>query len=108
MNNRNHRKIIVIDGQLGYVGGFNIGDEYLGLGKLGYWRDTHLRIQGDAVDALQLRFILDWNSQAHRPQFEYDENIFLKRINHSVMRQSRLLQVVPPVTGIKLNMVIQK
>ena len=36
MNNRNHRKIIVIDGQLGYVGGFNIGDEYLGLGKLGY------------------------------------------------------------------------
>ena len=66
MNNRNHRKII-IDGQLGYVGGFNIGDKYLGLGKLGYWRDTHLRIQGDAVDALQLRFILDWNSQAHRP-----------------------------------------
>ena len=107
MNNRNHRKIIVIDGQLGYVGGFNIGDEYLGLGKLGYWRDTHLRIQGDAVDALQLRFILDWNSQAHRPQFEYDEKYFPKRINHSVMRQSRLLQVVPPVTGIKLNMVIQ-
>ncbi len=76
MNNRNHRKIIVIDGQLGYVGGFNIGDEYLGLGKLGYWRDTHLRIQGDAVDALQLRFILDWNSEAHRPQFEYDAGAF--------------------------------
>lgn len=79
MNNRNHRKIIVIDGQLGYVGGFNIGDEYLGLGKLGYWRDKHLRIQGDAVDALQLRFILDWNSQAHRPQFEYDEKYFPKK-----------------------------
>ncbi len=79
MNNRNHRKIIVIDGQLGYVGGFNIGDEYLGLGKLGYWRDTHLRIQGDAVDALQLRFILDWNSQAHRPQFEYDVKYFPKK-----------------------------
>ncbi|MWU05819.1 phospholipase D-like domain-containing protein, partial [Escherichia coli] len=78
MNNKNHRKIIVIDGQLGYVGGFNIGDEYLGLGKLGYWRDTHLRIQGDAVDALQLRFILDWNSQAHRPQFEYDVKYFPK------------------------------
>ena len=79
MNNRNHRKIIIIDGQLGYVGGFNIGDEYLGLGKLGYWRDTHLRIQGDAVDALQLRFILDWNSQAHRPQFEYDVKYFPKK-----------------------------
>ncbi|MGT0186234.1 phospholipase D-like domain-containing protein [Staphylococcus aureus] len=65
MNNRNHRKIIVIDGQLGYVGGFNIGDEYLGLGKLRIFGriDMHLRIQGDAVDALQLRFILDWNLQ---------------------------------------------
>ena len=36
-----------------------IGDDYLGLGKLGYWRDTHLRVQGDSIDALQLRFILD-------------------------------------------------
>jgi phosphatidylserine/phosphatidylglycerophosphate/cardiolipin synthase-like enzyme len=35
--NRNHRKIIVIDGQIGYIGGFNVGDDYLGLGKLGYY-----------------------------------------------------------------------
>ncbi|BGE82533.1 cardiolipin synthase [Staphylococcus petrasii] len=76
MNNRNHRKIIVIDGQIGYIGGFNIGDDYLGLGKLGYWRDTHIRVEGDVVDALQMRFILDWNSQAHRPQFEYDDKYF--------------------------------
>lgn len=53
MNNRNHRKIVVIDGQVGYIGGFNVGDDYLGLGKLGYWRDTHFRIAGDAVDGLQ-------------------------------------------------------
>lgn len=79
MNNRNHRKIIIIDGQIGYVGGFNIGDDYLGLGKLGYWRGTHLRIQGNGIDALQLRFILDWNSQAHRPQFEYDDKYFPKK-----------------------------
>lgn len=79
MNNRNHRKIIVIDGQKGYIGGFNIGDDYLGLGKLGYWRDTHFRIQGDAVDALQVRFILDWNSQVHRTQFEYDSKYFPKK-----------------------------
>lgn len=53
MNNRNHRKIVVIDGQIGYVGGFNVGNEYLGLSKkFGYWRDTHLRIQGEAVHAL--------------------------------------------------------
>lgn len=79
MNNRNHRKIIVIDGQVGYIGGFNIGDDYLGLGKLGYWRDTHIRVEGDVIDALQIRFILDWNSQAHRPQFEYDDKYFLKK-----------------------------
>nr|BFF33538.1 hypothetical protein KUHPSE09_08240 [Staphylococcus epidermidis] len=52
MNNRNHRKIVVIDGTIGYVGGFNVGDEYLGKSKkFGYWRDTHLRIKGDAVNA---------------------------------------------------------
>ncbi|MBD4576428.1 cardiolipin synthase, partial [Xanthomonas citri pv. citri] len=77
MNNRNHRKIVVIDGQIGYVGGFNVGDEYLGKSKkFGYWRDTHLRIVGDAVNALQLRFILDWNSQATRDHISYDDRYF--------------------------------
>jgi cardiolipin synthase A/B len=42
LNYRNHRKLVIIDGQIGYVGGFNVGDEYLGLdSKFGYWRDTH-------------------------------------------------------------------
>lgn len=60
-NYRNHRKIAVIDGDYGYVGGFNIGDEYLGYKKrFGKWRDTHLRICGDAVISLQIRFLLDW------------------------------------------------
>ncbi len=79
MNNRNHRKIVVIDGQIGYVGGFNVGNEYLGLSKkFGYWRDTHLRIQGEAVHALQLRYILDWNSQASRDNMVYNEKYFPK------------------------------
>ena len=72
MNNRNHRKIIIIDGQIGYVGGFNVGDDYLGLGKLGYWRYTYT-CSKVSIDALQLRFILDWNSQSHRPQFKFDQ-----------------------------------
>nr|WP_258007320.1 cardiolipin synthase [Staphylococcus sp. 17KM0847] len=77
MNNRNHRKIVVIDGKIGYVGGFNVGKEYLGLSKkFGYWRDTHLRIRGEAVSALQLRFILDWNSHAHRNNIHYDDKYF--------------------------------
>jgi cardiolipin synthase len=61
LNYRNHRKIAVIDGTTGFIGGFNIGNEYLGLGPLGAWRDTAVRIQGAAVRALQLRFVLDWN-----------------------------------------------
>lgn len=66
LNYRNHRKLAVIDGETGYIGGFNIGDEYLGLKKrFGYWRDTHLRIRGTAVDSIQARFLLDWN-QASR------------------------------------------
>lgn len=61
MNFRNHRKIVVIDNKIGFVGGFNVGDEYLGKDpKFGYWRDTHIKIQGSAVDDLNLRFLADW------------------------------------------------
>lgn len=63
-NYRNHRKIIVVDGHIGYIGGFNIADEYLGLRKkMGYWRDNHLRIEGPAVHDLQRRFLIDWNAE---------------------------------------------
>jgi cardiolipin synthase A/B len=61
LNYRNHRKIAVIDGTVGFIGGFNVGDEYLGLGPLGPWRDTAVRIRGAGVRSLQLRFLLDWN-----------------------------------------------
>lgn len=60
-NFRNHRKIIVIDGMIGFVGGLNIGDEYLGRNQTyGYWRDTHLMLRGEAVRSLQLIFLQDW------------------------------------------------
>jgi cardiolipin synthase len=64
VNYRNHRKIAVIDGTTGFIGGFNIGDEYLGTGPLGYWRDTAVKITGSAAAMLQLRFFLDWNYAA--------------------------------------------
>ncbi|MDR0268324.1 cardiolipin synthase [Paenibacillus sp.] len=61
INYRNHRKIIVVDGVKGYVGGINVGDDYLGqYPKMGYWRDTHLEIEGDAVYFLQSAFLNDW------------------------------------------------
>lgn len=64
INYRNHRKILVVDGRVGFIGGFNIGVEHLGEGPLGYWRDTHLRIKGGSVSSLQRRFIMDWNYAA--------------------------------------------
>ncbi|WP_248761581.1 cardiolipin synthase [Paenibacillus sp. ATY16] len=61
LNSRNHSKIAVIDGRVGFVGGINIGDEYLGKDKkLGFWRDTQLRLEGDAVYFLQELFMKDW------------------------------------------------
>lgn len=61
MNFRNHRKIVVIDNKVGFVGGFNVGDEYLGKNKkFGYWRDTHIKLEGVATKDLNLRFLADW------------------------------------------------
>ena len=66
INYRNHRKIVVIDGRIGYIGGFNVGNEYVNKGKqFNFWRDTHLRIKGDAVLELQTRFALDWEYAAN-------------------------------------------
>ena len=66
INYRNHRKIVVIDGKIGYVGGFNVGNEYVNKGKqFKFWRDTHIRVKGEAVNELNKRFILDWDYAAH-------------------------------------------
>ena len=61
VNYRNHRKIVVVDGKVGFLGGFNIADRYIeGTMELGAWRDTHLRIEGDAVHSMQAIFLSDW------------------------------------------------
>lgn len=68
INYRNHRKLCIIDGEIGYIGGFNIGDEYLGKQKrYGHWLDAHIKISGSAVTQLQLRFIMDWNYISKTP-----------------------------------------
>ncbi len=61
LNFRNHRKIVISDGKTAFIGGLNVGDEYLGRDqKFGEWRDTHLKIRGPAVQAIQMVFIEDW------------------------------------------------
>lgn len=67
LNHRNHRKIAVIDGKIAYLGGMNIGDEYMSRKKL-KWRDTHMRITGSAVNDIQRYFALDW-------EFSTDERL---------------------------------
>jgi cardiolipin synthase len=64
INNRNHRKIFVFDGNVSLVGGYNIGKEYAGRGPLGYWRDCMVRIAGSGSILAEQRFILDWNFAA--------------------------------------------
>lgn len=67
INYRNHRKIIVVDGKIGFVGGINVSDDYVNDKELGsdkeklFWRDTHIKIEGPAVTYLQYTFITDWN-----------------------------------------------
>ncbi len=61
INFRNHRKIVIVDGKEAFIGGLNVGDEYLGRDqKFGAWRDTHLKLRGPAVQAVQLVFLEDW------------------------------------------------
>jgi len=60
INFRNHRKLAIFDGRSAFIGGLNIGNEYIGKGPLGPWRDTHLKLEGPAVQALQASFVEDW------------------------------------------------
>ena len=60
LNYRNHRKILVVDGKVGFMGGINVADRYLDGGKFNYWADTHIKIEGEAVLSLQTVFIVDW------------------------------------------------
>ncbi len=76
VNYRNHRKITVIDGQKAFTGGLNLGDEYLGKSpSYGFWRDIHLLVEGNAVDSLQLRFMMDWQF-ASRKEIPYKPRYF--------------------------------
>jgi cardiolipin synthase len=61
VNFRNHRKIVVVDGQVAFIGGLNVGDEYLGRdSRFGHWRDTHLQLEGPAALEAKALFVVDW------------------------------------------------
>lgn len=89
-NYRNHRKIAVIDGEIGFVGGLNFADRYLeGVPGIGIWRDTHLRVEGEAVTSLQVIFLIDWyfvrqelllNKAEYLPYKKADGNVLVQAV----------------------------
>ena len=84
MNNRDHRKIMVIDGKVGFKGGINLADEYVAeKERFGYWKDSVLRIKGDAVNALTKMFFNFWN--AFREDKEDLKKYLLKKKNEAPM-----------------------
>jgi cardiolipin synthase len=77
LNFRNHRKIVVADGEVALIGGLNVGDEYLGRNtRFGGWRDTHLSMRGPVVQAVQLVFLEDWYWAANTiPELEWETRL---------------------------------
>lgn len=91
LNHRNHRKITIIDGKIAFFGGLNIAKEYLGLKKrFGYWRDTHLKVEGESVSVLQAIFAGDWKYVSGE-EIPEDENYYPP----SDVRDEGLIQIVP-------------
>ena len=95
LNYRNHRKIIVIDGNIGYVGGINISDHYINNKNTKnkfFWRDTHLKIEGTSVLNLQLTFLADWNFCANQKIF-FSNDYFPD--NSDIHYGNHLVQIMP-------------
>ena len=89
-NYRNHRKIAVVDGEVGFVGGLNIADRYMdGVPGIGIWRDTHLKVTGEVVTSLQVIFLIDWyfvrqelllDKNEYLPYHQADNNVIVQTV----------------------------
>ena len=89
-NYRNHRKIAVVDGEIGFVGGLNIADRYMdGVADIGIWRDTHMKVVGEAVTSLHVVFLIDWyfvrqelllDKNEYLPYMQADGNVIVQTV----------------------------
>lgn len=75
INYRNHRKLVIIDGEVGYTGGVNIADRYRLGDHLGLWRDTFIRVSGSAVKAMQHAFLIDWKFVCNYEKIELEDYV---------------------------------
>ncbi|MFQ3579544.1 MAG: cardiolipin synthase [Bacteroidales bacterium] len=98
INYRNHRKLVIIDGRIAYLGGINIADHYINGYKKRFWRDTHLKIEGEAVYSIQILFLLNWYFVSKRlvlediylfPKCEIKEECFVSVLGSSPDSDSR-------------------
>lgn len=97
LQTRNHRKITVIDGKIAYMGGFNVGDEYIDLDpKLSPWRDYHLKITGEGVQDLQTQFLIDW-------QRGTKENLLYEKKYFPSLPKGEYMQKFFPTEGVELE-----
>ena len=81
-NNRNHRKIMVIDNKIGYTGGINIADEYINhINRFGHWKDTGVRIEGEAVSELTNLFLIDYESNNKKNSYEFNKYYLNNKLN---------------------------
>ena len=95
LNYRNHRKIVVIDNKIGYVGGINIRDDHMGMvDKVSPWTDLHMRIEGDSVIDLQKTFLKDWRYSYKNKNKDFD-NSYVKRF----------FEKGEPVSGVAMQVV---
>lgn len=95
INHRNHRKMVVIDGKIGYLGGMNIGKEYVGADKrITPWADRHLRIVGDAVNSIQLQFFLDYLFVSKEKIDFENQDIVSKFFSIASSKGDKIMQVV--------------
>ncbi len=89
-NNRDHRKITVIDGLVGYTGGYNLANEYFGYTHpYGEWKDTGVRLEGDAVRSLTLFFLEMWNGAKRKNYDTEDIDKYLKKDNENVVKTTK-------------------
>ena len=90
LNNRDHRKITVVDGKVGYTGGYNLANEYFHRTEpFGYWKDTGVRLVGDAVQSLTVTFLEMWNAVNDKDRNDKDFNKYLMASNAEYIAEKR-------------------
>ena len=94
LNNRDHRKITVIDGKIGYTGGYNLANEYFHITEpYGFWKDTGVRLEGDAVQSLTVTFLEMWNaiSAMDKDDTEFTKYLAVSNAAHLLDRKSKVV-----------------